>query len=72
MGRIRGKTARQYTLEILRSKRFIFTDDFETNKEMIKDVFPDGKIIRNKVAGFITSLAKRKKLESFIIEHSAK
>ncbi|MCW1301831.1 MAG: 30S ribosomal protein S17e [Candidatus Parvarchaeota archaeon] len=72
MGRIRGKAIRQYTLEVLKAKKFIFTDNFETNKEMIKELFPDSKVVRNKVAGFITSLAKRKKLESFIIEHSAK
>ncbi|MBE5728671.1 30S ribosomal protein S17e [Candidatus Parvarchaeota archaeon] len=72
MGRIRGKTTRQYTLEVLKLRRFLFTDNFETNKEMIKELFPESKIVRNKVAGFITNLAKQKKLESFIIEHSAK
>ncbi len=72
MGRIRGKTVRQYTLEILKLRKFIFTDNFETNKEMIKDIIPESKVVANKVAGFITRLAKEKKLESFIIEHSSK
>jgi ribosomal protein S17E len=30
------------------------------------------KTIRNKIAGYITKLAKEKKIEEFIIEHSTK
>ncbi len=72
MGRIRGKEIRNATLEVLRDYKNLFTDDFESNKLALNKVVSAQKRSRNKVAGFITKLAKKKAIEEFIIEHSSK
>ena len=50
----------------------MFNEDFENNKTMLNKVISAQKRNRNKVAGFITKLAKNKAIEEFIIEHSSK
>ncbi|MCL5009671.1 MAG: 30S ribosomal protein S17e [Candidatus Parvarchaeota archaeon] len=72
MGRIRGKTIRQTVIEILRTHKDSFNDNFESNKKILSDLITTEKAIRNKIAGYITKLAKEKKIEEFIIEHSTK
>jgi ribosomal protein S17E len=72
MGRIRGKTIRQTVVEVLRRYKDSFGDDFETNKQALNGIISTEKTIRNKIAGYITKLAKEKKIEEFIIEHSTK
>ncbi len=72
MGRIRGKTIRQTVIEILRTHKDSFNDNFESNKKILSDLIITEKAIRNKIAGYITKLAKEKKIEEFIIEHSTK
>ncbi len=72
MGRIRGKTIRQTVLEVLRRYKNSFGDDFETNKQTLNNIVSTEKAMRNKIAGYITKLAKEKKIEEFIIEHSTK
>lgn len=72
MGRIRGKTIRQTVIEILRKHKDSFSDDFNGNKEVLNGMITTEKAIRNKIAGYITKLAKEKKIEEFVIEHSTK
>lgn len=68
MGRIRGKMIRKETVEILKKYKHEFTDNFEHNKQVLSSIIDTSKTTRNKIAGFITRLAKEKKIESFIIE----
>ncbi len=68
MGRIRGKMIRKETVEILKKYKHEFTDNFEHNKQVLSNIIDTSKTTRNKIAGFITRLAKEKKIESFIIE----
>jgi ribosomal protein S17E len=70
MGRIRGKTIRQSTLDVLRLYKGNFNDNYEANKEALNKLIIGGKTTRNKIAGYITKLTKEKKVEEFIIEHS--
>lgn len=70
MGRIRGKTTRQYTIEVLRKNKADFSDDFQANKVALSKLLVGSKTERNKIAGYITKLAKEKKIEEFIIGHS--
>ncbi len=70
MGRIRGKSVRQFTLDILKSHRGAFTDDYDANKAALGEIIETDKTVRNKIAGYITKLGKAKKIEEFIIEHS--
>lgn len=72
MGRIRGKTIRQSTLEVLRRYKNEFGDNFEANKLALNKQADASKTVRNKIAGYITKLGKEKKIEEFIIEHSTK
>ncbi len=72
MGRIRGKEIRNATVDILRGYKNLFTDDFDKNKVVLNKIISANKRNRNKIAGFITKLAKRKAIEEFIIEHSSK
>jgi ribosomal protein S17E len=72
MGRIRGKEIRNATIEVLKRYKGLFNEDFENNKEALNGVITAQKRNRNKIAGFITKLAKSKSIEEFIIEHSSK
>ncbi len=72
MGRIRGKTIRQSTLEVLRRYKSEFGDNFEANKAALNKQITSSKTIRNKIAGYITKLGKEKKIEEYMIEHSTK
>ena len=72
MGRIRGKNIRSSTLEALRRHKDLFTDDFEHNKQTLVKIMSSDKTVRNKIAGYITKLAKAKKIEEYMIGHSTR
>ncbi len=72
MGRIRGKTIRQSTLEVLRRYKTHFNENYEANKAALNKVINSSKTNKNKIAGYITKLAKEKKIEEYMIEHSTK
>ena len=63
MGRVRGKMIRLSTLEILKRYRNQFTDNYDANKKILNELVYANKTTRNKIAGFITSLSKAKKIE---------
>jgi small subunit ribosomal protein S17e len=71
MGRVRGKTVRKVTIDVLKEYKDKFSADYENNKKELDSLIKTDKRMRNKIAGFITQLAKRKKIEAFIIENSA-
>ncbi len=62
MSRIRTKRVRRITREILMKFPDIFTTDFEENKKILNKIAVfRSKTLRNKVAGYITFLMKKKK-----------
>ncbi|MCL4400716.1 MAG: 30S ribosomal protein S17e [Candidatus Parvarchaeota archaeon] len=72
MGRIRGKMIRQSTLEILRKYKTLFGEDYTANKAVLSKSVTTSKTVKNKIAGYITKLAREKKIEEYIIEHATK
>ena len=56
MGRIKSALVKRTAEKLL--EQYNFTDNFEENKKLIKDIMPS-KRIRNKVAGYITKIVKR-------------
>ena len=57
---------------MLKKHKAEFTDDFEANKEVLNGIIIANKANRNKLAGFVTQLAKKKKVEEFMIEHASR
>lgn len=70
MGRIRGRNIRKYTVDILKTYKDKFSDDFSANKQILNSLIQADKTTRNKIAGYITRLAKDKKIEAFVIEYA--
>ena len=56
MGRIKGKLVKRTSKNLLKEEN-IFTDKFEDNKKVLKDMVPSKKI-RNQIAGYIARLKK--------------
>ncbi len=63
MGRIKTKDIKRLTFGLIESYPEKFIANFEKNKEILGElaVIPD-KRVRNKVAGYLTKIVKRKKL----------
>lgn len=59
MGRIKSKLVKR-TGNLLLKEENDFSEDFDSNKKILKDSMPSKKI-RNKISGFIT---RKKKLET--------
>jgi len=59
MGNIRSKDIKRIAYDLRAKHTNKFSDDFEKNKQVVKDlnIFVE-KIARNKVAGYITRIAK--------------
>ncbi|MCL4406480.1 MAG: 40S ribosomal protein S17 [Candidatus Parvarchaeota archaeon] len=72
MGRVRGKLVRNASLDILKLYKGRFTDDYAANKQVLNEVITSSKRVRNKIAGYITKLAKDKKIEELLIANSTK
>lgn len=62
MGRIKQKFIKNRAFELVEAHADRFSADFKKNKETIKE-FADvrSKKIKNKLAGYVTRLAKREK-----------
>jgi len=67
MGRIKSLVIRKAASELFTTVEG-FSEDFEKNKKILKDTMPS-KSVRNKVAGQICRLAKRKRLKKHEREH---
>eukprot|EP00252_Welwitschia_mirabilis_P000680 TRINITY_DN10654_c0_g1_i1.p1 TRINITY_DN10654_c0_g1~~TRINITY_DN10654_c0_g1_i1.p1 ORF type:complete len:142 (+),score=30.49 TRINITY_DN10654_c0_g1_i1:218-643(+) len=60
MGRVRTKTVKKSSRQIIEKYYSRMTLDFHTNKKMVEDVaIIPSKRLRNKIAGFTTHLMKR-------------
>ncbi len=63
MGRVKGNMIKKLGMKLLKANPDKFTTDFDTNKNIIKQLgIIDSKKIRNKVAGYIVRLKKREEL----------
>jgi small subunit ribosomal protein S17e len=61
MGRVRTKTVKKASRVIIEKYYTKLTLDFDTNKRIIEEVaLIPTKSLRNKIAGFITHLVRRK------------
>jgi len=64
MGRIKIGEIKKATFTVLERYPDKFTDDFEENKKILNELnIVEEKKNRNKVAGYITTIVKRKKRE---------
>ena len=51
---------RRYSLMLLERYPSLFTEDFETNKELLKNVAKiTSKELRNEIAGYLTRMVKK-------------
>ena len=61
MGRIRQAFIKRAALEFYEKSKERFTTDFEKNKEVLAEIANiDSKIIKNRIAGYITNLVRLK------------
>jgi ribosomal protein S17E len=58
MGRIKSKLVKRTGRELLREEN-VFSDNFENNKLVLKDVVMPSKKIRNQLAGYIIRIKKK-------------
>jgi small subunit ribosomal protein S17e len=62
MGNIRQTNIKRTALELLENHGDVFTKDFETNKALVtKYTTIESKVIRNRVAGYVTRKVARMK-----------
>jgi len=61
MGRIKTRDIKKLGSELVEKYREKFCDDFETNKQVLKELKIEGKQFRNKLAGYITRIIQRSK-----------
>ena len=62
MGRIRTDAIKKVSFELIKKQGEKFTPDFEANKKAISEMkLFKSKRVRNKVAGYVARIAKRKK-----------
>ena len=63
MGNIRQTNIKRITFRLLENYTDVFTKDFETNKILVtKYATIESKVIRNRVAGYITRKVARMKV----------
>lgn len=64
MGRVRPRYIKNLARRLLEVYPDKFTDDFENNKRIVTDLTDiQSKTVRNKVAGEITRIMKRRKVQ---------
>lgn len=69
MGRVRPVFIKKISKDLVSKYSGIFTDNFETNKQLINQyLILQSKVVRNRIAGYITHLVKSEKLEEENIE----
>lgn len=62
MGRIKTAQIKRVTHELMKLHGNEFTDNFETNQAIVnKLISTSSKILRNKIAGYVTKLVKSKR-----------
>lgn len=64
MGRVRPVFIKKISKDLVSKYSGIFTDNFEANKQLINQyLILQSKVVRNRIAGYITHLIKSEKLE---------
>ncbi|MEK6977316.1 MAG: 30S ribosomal protein S17e [Candidatus Hydrothermarchaeota archaeon] len=62
MGRIRQKYIKRTAFALTKAHADKFTSDFKRNREVICTLLDiQGKFVKNKIAGYVTHILKRKK-----------
>lgn len=65
MGRVRPQLVKRIALKVMKENDDRFTTDFKENKKVLKEMVDlNSKIMGNKIAGYITSLERRRKAEN--------
>ena len=60
MGNIRTKDIKKVSFELVKMYPERFNADFENNKKSVNELkLTDTKLLRNKVAGYVTRIARR-------------
>ncbi len=63
MGNIRQTYIKRVALELLRKHEDLFTEDFQANKELVGELTDTtSKELRNRIAGYVTTLKGREHL----------
>ena len=63
MGNIRQTNIKRITFRLIENHGDVFTKDFETNKTLVtKYTTIESKVIRNRVAGYVTRKVARMKV----------
>ena len=63
MGRVRPVFIKKISKELLDKYSDVFTADFEENKKLIdKFLILQSKVVRNRIAGYITRLVKNERV----------
>ncbi len=64
MGRVRPQLVKRTAIKLIKENKDKFSTDFEENKKAIKEVLDlDSKLMRNRIAGYITSLERRRQAQ---------
>lgn len=71
MGRVRPVFIKKISKDLLDKYKDIFTTDFEENKKLIdKFLILQSKVVRNRIAGYITTLVKNESVILADLEES--
>lgn len=62
MGNIRQTYIKRVAFELLRKHEDLFTEDFETNKQLVQELTDANKQLRNRIAGYISRLKQQPNL----------
>ncbi|MCW1292825.1 MAG: 30S ribosomal protein S17e [Candidatus Parvarchaeota archaeon] len=68
MGRVRTKEVRNGALKLISLFKDKFNNNFNNNKLIVKQYVKEKKV-RNKIAGYITFLYKKRKVEEALIKY---
>jgi ribosomal protein S17E len=64
MGRVRGKWIKNMSKRLVEQYPNNFNNKFEDNKKFLDELkIMDGKLNRNKIAGYIVSVVEKKKIK---------
>jgi small subunit ribosomal protein S17e len=59
LGKVRTEMVKRISLELLDKYEYSFQPEFEPNKQFLKEIgFETSKKLRNKIAGYITTVMK--------------
>lgn len=72
MGKVRTEMVKRISLELLNKYEYSFQSEFEPNKQFLKEIGLDvSKKLRNRIAGYITTVVKSDMLAAAMEEAEA-